>query len=160
MHDRLDATDIQLLELLQTNGRITNAELAERVGLSPSACLRRVQQLEAGDFVQGYHARLNLQRLGLGLEAFVHVIMRHSDRASLDEFNAQVAQWPEVVGGYMMLGEADFLLHVVTRDLATYRDFMTTRMLPHPLVQRTTTSIVMEVGKRVSTADLRHLQTR
>ncbi|MDO5609682.1 MAG: Lrp/AsnC family transcriptional regulator [Pseudomonadota bacterium] len=158
MIEQLDDIGVRLLDILQHDGRITNAELAERVGLSASACLRRVQQLEAAGLIQAYSAQLDREALGLGMEAFVHVIMRHSDRASLDEFSAQVAEWPEVIGGYMMLGEADFLLHVVTRDLASYRDFMTNRMLPHPLVQRTTTNIVLEVGKRVSTLDLSHLR--
>src|SRR5689334_640718 len=93
----LDRTDLLLLAELQRNGRQTNAELAERVHLSASACLRRVQRLEREGVIRGYRAETDPERLGLGLQAFVRVQLRHHDADSIAAFGAFVNQWDEVV---------------------------------------------------------------
>ena len=93
----LDRTDLLLLTELQRNGRLSNAELAERVQLSPSPCLRRVQRLEAEGVIAGYGARLDAGRIGLGLQAFVRVQLSRQDRDAIARFAELVREWPEVV---------------------------------------------------------------
>ena len=93
----LDRTDLRLLAVLQTEGRITNAELAERVNLSPSACLRRLQRLEADQVITGYAAQVDPQAVGLGLQAFVRVQLVKHEAAVIERFVERVNGWDEVV---------------------------------------------------------------
>ena len=141
---RLTAADIRILQVLQREGRISNAELAERVGLSPSPCLRRLKQLESEGYIQGYAAQLDRGRLGLDIEAFVRVnIERHKD-ADTDAFEREVRRLPEVVGVWMMAGDMDFLLRVVVADLEAYGRFTRDRLLRLPGVKDIHTSFVIE----------------
>ena len=117
LQQHLDAIDIALVRMLQQQGRLTNADLAERVGLSPSACLRRVQRLEQDGVLAGYRANVDPRAIGLGLEAFIGAKLVHKDQKAIDQFVNQVAQWEEVVACYILTGEMDFMLHLVTVDL-------------------------------------------
>ncbi len=92
-----DKTDRKILSLLQADGRMTNAELSQRISLSPSACLRRVQRLERDGVIAGYRAEVDPERLGLGLQAFVRVQLKSHDAERIDAFARQVNDWPEVV---------------------------------------------------------------
>src|SRR5688572_25341330 len=109
----LDRTDLALLAELQEHGRIANAELAERVRLSPSACLRRVQRLERDGVIAGYSAQVDPARVGLGLQAFVRVQLARHDAASIAEFSAKVETWDEVVACHALTGDMDYLLEIV-----------------------------------------------
>ncbi len=141
---RLTAADLRILQVLQREGRISNADLAERVGLSPSPCLRRLKQLESEGYIEGYAARLDRGRLGLDIEAFVRVnIERHKD-ADADAFEREVRRLPEVVGVWMMAGDMDFLLRVVVPDLEAYGRFTRDRLLRLPGVKDLHTSFVIE----------------
>src|SRR5690606_17525969 len=113
----LDRTDLRLLALLQQEGRAANAELAARVNLSPSACLRRIQRLEASGVVTGYGARLDPRALGLGLQAFVRVQLEKHGTPGIDRFVAHVQDWEEVVACHALTGDMDSLLHVYVEDL-------------------------------------------
>lgn len=148
MSERLDDIDLQLLDLLQRNGRITNIDLAEHVGLSPSACLRRVQQLESSGLIQGYHAVLDTERLGINLQAIVKLTLRNNETKHLDAFDASVAEWPQVAACYRVTGDADYILHVITRDLASYRQFMMEELLQQPVVLNVSSSIVLDAKKQ------------
>lgn len=119
----LDAADRRILETLQTDGRLTNVELAERVAMSTSPCWRRVRQLEASGIITGYRAELDRRRLGLGVLAFVSVQIDSHTEADAKRFEDQVARLPEVIACYSVSGQADFLLQVVSPDLDTYADF-------------------------------------
>lgn len=125
MQIELDRFDLQLLDHLQQEGRISNAELAERLALSPSACLRRLRALEQQGLIEGYHARLNAAALGLGLEAFVSVTLNMSQGEDPRErFHQLVEQWPEVISAAIVTGETQYLLHVVVRDIRHFSDFV------------------------------------
>lgn len=119
----LDAIDISILRTLQREGRIQNTELAERVGLSASPCLRRVRLLEEAGIIERYVALLNPVKVGLGLTVFARVWLTAQDEETVTVFIAAVKKFPQVVECYLMAGDCDFLLRVVAADLDAYRRF-------------------------------------
>ncbi len=143
----LDRTDLSLLAALQADGRLTNAELAERVHLSPSACLRRVQRLERDGVIAGYAARVDPERLGLGLQAFVRVQLARHDASSIEAFGAFVGQWDEVVACHALTGDMDYLLHVAVRDLEHFSRFLLDRLLAQAGVADVNSSFVLRTVK-------------
>ncbi|QSX79149.1 Lrp/AsnC family transcriptional regulator [Agrilutibacter solisilvae] len=143
----LDRTDLLLLAELQRAGRLTNAELAERVHLSASACLRRVQRLEREGVISGYSAQVDAERIGLGLQAFVRVQLRHHDAASIAEFVAFVDAWEEVVACHALTGDMDYLLQVAVRDLDHFSRFLLDRLLNQAGVADVNSSFVLRTVK-------------
>jgi Lrp/AsnC family leucine-responsive transcriptional regulator len=139
----LDAADRRILACLQSDGRITNAELAERVHLSPSPCLRRVRQMEAGGVIMGYVALVNPAALGLAVGAFVRVRLNHQDDRHLAAFEEAVAAIPEVMECYLMTGECDYQLRVLVKSLAEYEDFLRFRLTRIPGVSEVTSSFAL-----------------
>ena len=119
-HTRLDAIDRRILTLLQAQGRLSNAELAERAGLSASACHRRVRALEAAGIIAGYVALLDEAALGRTSSVFVQVTLNNQRTENLSHFEEAVARCPEIMECYLTTGEADFLLRVLVRDAADY----------------------------------------
>lgn len=117
---RLDSVDISILTELQDNGRLTNAELAERVGLSASACHRRVKTLESAGVVDRYVAILSEEALGRGITVYVQVTLDNQKRETLQGFEDAVTHVPEVMECYLMSGEADYLVRVLVRDANDY----------------------------------------
>ena len=142
-----DRTDLRLLALLQRQGRATNAELAAQVNLSPSACLRRIQRLEATGVVSGYAARLDPQVLGLGLQAFVRVQLEKHGSAGTDRFVERVQGWDEVVACHALTGDMDYLLHVYVRDLEHFSHFLLDRLLNDSGVADVNSSFVLRTVK-------------
>ncbi len=142
-----DRTDLRLLALLQRQGRATNAELAAQVNLSPSACLRRIQRLEATGVVSGYAARLDPQVLGLGLQAFVRVQLEKHGSAGIDRFVERVHGWDEVVACHALTGDMDYLLHVYVRDLEHFSHFLLDRLLNDSGVADVNSSFVLRTVK-------------
>jgi DNA-binding Lrp family transcriptional regulator len=120
----LDSTDLRILHVLQQDGRISNHELAEKVALSPSACLRRLRLLEGEGFISGYRAVLNAERLGIELEAIVHVSLRQDVDDWHETFIKKVQQWPEVVTAYVVTGASNYVLRVQARNLKHFSDFI------------------------------------
>ncbi|WP_101925571.1 Lrp/AsnC family transcriptional regulator [Luteimonas rhizosphaerae] len=143
----LDRTDLVLLTELQRQGRLTNADLAERVHLSPSACLRRVQRLERDGVIAGYRAEVSAERLGLGLQAFVRVQLKHHDSAAVAGFAALVDGWDEVIACHALTGDMDYLLHVLVRDLEHFSRFLLDRLLNQPAVDDVNSSFVLRTVK-------------
>jgi Lrp/AsnC family transcriptional regulator, leucine-responsive regulatory protein len=143
----LDRTDLLLLAELQRAGRQTNAELAERVHLSPSACLRRVQRLEREGVIAGYRAEVEPERLGLGLQAFVRVQLTRHDGEAVAAFAAVVNDWDEVVACYALTGDMDYLLQVVVRDLEHFSRFLLDRLLNQSVVADVNSSFVLRTVK-------------
>jgi Lrp/AsnC family leucine-responsive transcriptional regulator len=125
----LDRTDLLLLAELQRSGRQTNAELAERVHLSPSACLRRVQRLEREGVIAGYRAEVDPERVGIGLQAFVRVQLARHDAEAVAAFARQVNAWDEVVACHALTGDMDYLLQVAVVDLDHFSRFLLDRLL-------------------------------
>jgi Lrp/AsnC family leucine-responsive transcriptional regulator len=143
----LDRTDLLLLAELQRDGRVPNAELAERVHLSPSACLRRVQRLERDGVIAGYRAQLDPERLGLGLQAFVRVQLRQHDPQTVEAFARSVDEWDEVVTCNALTGDMDYLLQVMVRDLDHFSRFLLDRLLGQAGVEDVNSSFVLRTVK-------------
>jgi len=116
LHKQLDRTFERIIALLQKNARLSNKELAARVGLAPSSCLERVRSLETSGVFKGFHADVDPAVLGIGLQAMVAIRLSRHSRGSLEAFKAYVTSLPEVHAVYHMAGVNDFLLHVVVRD--------------------------------------------
>jgi Lrp/AsnC family leucine-responsive transcriptional regulator len=153
----LDAIDRRILLALQRDAKLTNVELAEKVGLSPSPCLRRVKLLERAGVIAGYHAALNRAELGLGLTVFVGVKVdrHHAERAQ--EFRQAVVDLPEVVSCHLVSGEMDFLMQVVVPDLAGYERFLLDTLLKLPGVADIRSSFAIQTVKADGPLPLRHL---
>jgi len=144
----LDSIDRRILQALQADGRLTFDELAGRVGLSPSAVLRRVRRLEEANVISGYVALVRPEAVGLGLTAYLNVrLEKHVDshkRNPMDLFKAAVQGWPEVIECVSMTGEMDYLLRVVVADMPHYARFIGDTLLRHPSVQDCKSSFVLE----------------
>lgn len=130
--DRFDEIDRKILVALQRDGRLTNHELAEMVGLSPSPCLRRVRRLEETGVLKGYVGLVDASAVGLGITAFIRVALERQGDAQLHGFESMVAGWPEVLECYLMSGDTDYQLRVVARDLAAYEAFLREKLTKAP----------------------------
>ena len=139
----LDMIDRKILDAVQIDGRITNQELADQIGLSPSPCLRRVRQLEAQGVIARYVALANPEALGLNVTAFVRVRLDQQDDRHLDAFEAAVSSFPEVMECYLMTGEADYQLRILVRSLTEFEDFLRHRLTRVPGVANVTTSFAL-----------------
>jgi Lrp/AsnC family leucine-responsive transcriptional regulator len=153
----LDRVDRRILELLQREGRLTNVELAAKVSLSPSPCLRRVRALEEGGVIREYVALVDPARVGLGLLAFANVKLEKGGRLPIDDFLSAVHTWPEVVACYAMTGDTDYLLRVHVEDLEHYSRFMMNRLLKQPGVIDVKSNFVLERIKDTTALPLGHL---
>jgi Lrp/AsnC family leucine-responsive transcriptional regulator len=140
----LDRTDVRILDVLQHEGRLSNQEIAERVALSPSPCLRRIKRLEAHGVIRGYVALLDPERLGLGLLAYVSVKLEKRGKMPMDDFRARVQGWPEVLACYAMTGEMDYLLRVQVEDLPHFSRFVMDQLLRQPGVVDVKSSFALE----------------
>jgi Lrp/AsnC family leucine-responsive transcriptional regulator len=125
---RFDPIDRKILRELQKDGRISNLELAERVGLSPSPCLRRVKNLEQEAVISRYVALLDQYRIGLGVIVFTRVSLDKQDEGALSKFESNVTSWEEVMECYLMSGGADYQLRVVVKTIADYEVFLRQRL--------------------------------
>ncbi|ARP88537.1 Lrp/AsnC family transcriptional regulator [Bordetella genomosp. 9] len=135
--EELDRTDRRILMALQRDGRLTNQELADRVSLSPSPCLRRVRRLEEEGYIRQYVALLDAEKVGFGLVAYVTIrLNKHSgsSHAPMSDFARDVQMWPEVVACYAMTGDMDYLLRVQVQDLAHFSRFAMDTLMQHPAV--------------------------
>lgn len=144
---KLDAIDLKLLNLLQQDGRMSNLELAEKVFLSPSSCLRRVRMLEESGMISRYSAVLNPAALGLEVDAFVQVTMRRDVEQWHEHFTASIAAWPEVVGSYIITGEANYLLRVRARSLKHFSSFVLEKLYKTAGVLDIKSNIVLQTLK-------------
>ncbi len=138
-----DALDRKILGQLQANGRMSNQELAEQIGLSPSPCLRRVRQLEASGVISRYVALVDPEVVGLSVTAFVRVRLNQQDDRHLAEFEAAVADFPEVMECYLMTGESDYQLRVLVSSLGAFEDFLRHRLTRVKGVANVTTSFAL-----------------
>jgi len=143
----LDAIDRRILRALQRNARMSNVELANEVGLSPSPCLRRVKILEESGVIEQYVAVLNGPKLGLGLTVFARIWFKTQHAESTNLFAETVRNYPEVVECYLTTGECDALLRIVTTDLHAYWRFQSDHLMRIPSVQSVKTDVPMETIK-------------
>ena len=140
----LDQTDREILAALANNARLSNKELAARVGLAPSSCHERLRRLVQTGAVLGFHADVNPSVLGYGIEAMIAVRLPQHSRQNFDQFRAYVVTIPEVVDVYHVSGEIDFLVHVVARDAQHLRDLALDRFLSRPEVGHIETELIFD----------------
>src|SRR5436309_4647723 len=144
---RLDRIDRHILQLLQADGRMTNIELARRVGISPPPCLRRVRALELAGLIRGYHADLAQEALGFGITVFAQIGLASQAETDLKAFETLVATWPEVREAHMLAGETDFLLKIVAPDWDSYQRFLSARLTAAPNVAHVKSALMLRVSK-------------
>lgn len=142
-----DDIDRQIMAHLQDDGRMTNVDLADRVGLTAPPCLRRVRTLEEKGAIRGYHADLDPVWLGYTITVFAMVSLKSQAESDLEAFEAHVAAIPEIRECYMLNGDIDFILKIVARDLSSFQHFLTTRLTTAPNVAHVRTSLTIRTSK-------------
>lgn len=145
----LDETDRRLLAELQNEGRVTNVELAHRVGLTAPPCLRRVRALEDLGVIKGYHAELDASKLGFAISVFALVSLKSQAEESLRQFEDHMRGLPEVRECHMLNGEIDFILKIVSKDLQSFQEFLTSKLTPAPNVASVKTSLTIRTAKQL-----------
>jgi Lrp/AsnC family leucine-responsive transcriptional regulator len=154
----LDAIDSRIVAELQSDGRLSNVELSDKVGLSPSPCLRRVKRLEREGYIEGYRAALRRARVGLGFSVFVGVKLDgHANERALD-FEKTIVEMPEVIACHLVSGEADYFLEVVVPELADYQRFLVGKLLALPIVREVRSNIAIQTLKAGAPLPLEHLE--
>ncbi|MFK7870219.1 MAG: Lrp/AsnC family transcriptional regulator [Roseobacter sp.] len=144
---RLDPIDRKILAELQSDGRMTNVELAKRVGISAPPCLRRVRTLEEASFIKGYHAEVDARALGFEVQVFAMVGLASQAEADLTAFEDRCRAWPLVRECHMLNGEVDFILKCTAPDLSSFQSFLTGELLTTPNVASVKTSLVIRGAK-------------
>lgn len=144
---RLDPIDRMILAELQADGRMTNVELAKRVGISAPPCLRRVRTLEEAGFIKGYHAKVDARELGFEVQVFAMVGLQSQAEADLSKFEQRCRDWPLVRECHMLNGEVDFILKCVAPDLSTFQSFLTEQLTAAENVASVKTSLVIRGAK-------------
>jgi DNA-binding Lrp family transcriptional regulator len=145
----LDQIDCRLLAELQGEGRMTNVELAQRVGLTAPPCLRRVRALEEAGIIRGYHAELDPAKLGYTIMVFALVSLKSQAEESLRQFEDHVRGLPQVRECHMLNGEIDFILKIVSKDLQSFQEFLTSELTPAPNVASVKTSLTIRTAKQL-----------
>ncbi len=156
--EQLDKFDLHILQELQNDGRLSNTELASRVGLSTAPCWRRVRALEEAGFIKGYHAELDRQKLGLGVLAFVRLDAERNTGDSTRALEEAIRRLPEVVSCHYISGTGTFELQVVTRDLESFSRLAREHLINLPHIKDLHTSFSLGEVKASSSLPLDHLQ--
>jgi DNA-binding Lrp family transcriptional regulator len=143
----LDSIDRRLLAELQSEGRVTNVDLARRVGLTAPPCLRRVRSLEEAGVIRGYHADLDASKLGFAITVFAMVSLKSQAEEDLRAFENHIRTLPEVRECHMLNGEIDFILKIVSKDLQSFQEFLTSKLTPAPNVASVKTSLTIRTAK-------------
>ncbi len=146
-HMNLDTFDAKILELLQSDASVTNAELGEAVHLSASQCSRRRQGLEEAGVIVRYRAEVDSRRLGYQIEAFSRVTLAKHDDKAVDEFAKFLERQPEIQDAHAITGDADYLLHIRAKSLEDFADFIHRRLLPYRQVQQVRSDVVLKTLK-------------
>lgn len=147
MRVRLDATDWRILKELQANGRISNVELADKIGLSPPPCLRRVRALEQAGIISGYFAALDERQTGFDVIGFALVGLNSQSETDLRAFENRLLGWTIVRESYMLSGEADYILKCVAPDLNSFQDFILKQLTAAPNVAHVKTMLTIRRAK-------------
>jgi len=141
---KVDGTDLKILHELQRNAKLTNAELAERISLSPSPCLKRVKQLEKSGLINSYVALLNPASIGLNLNVFIFISLKAQGRKLLSEFEDRITSYDEVMECYLMTGEDDYLIRVAVPDVPALERFIVDKLSPMPEVEKIRSSMALK----------------
>ena len=156
----LDPIDLKIMNVLQGDGRLTNQELADAVGLSPSPCLRRVRRLERDGFIRAYRAVLDRDSVGLGLTVFVDIKVEKHSRDNAKALQEALAALPEVVACHMVSGTADFIVEIVVPHLKAYARLLTEKLLTLPMIGDIRSNFALTRVKSDAALPLAHLADR
>lgn len=156
----LDRIDKKILEALQKNARISNVELAQRVGLSPSPCLRRVQTLEEAGVIEAYVGLVDMRKVMLGVEVFINVQLNGQGKSVMDPVEAAIKRFPQVLECYVMTGDWDYLLHVVAQDMDDIQGFLQDNLSQIPGVMRIKTSFAVRRVVKGTALPLEHIGSK
>jgi len=140
----LDDIDYKILKIMQEDARLSNVDLAEQIGLSPSPCLRRLRRLEGDGVIDGYTAVVDQTRVGLPVSVFISIALKEQSEGALEEFEEAVTALPEVMECYLMTGTSDYLLRVVTPDLAGYEKFLKNNLTGIPVIASIQSSFALK----------------
>lgn len=149
---QLDSFERKILRLLQADASLTTAQIAERVGLSPSPCWRRIDRLEREGFIKRRAALVDRRKVGLNAQIFAQVKLNAHGRANLDEFSAAIREFPEVLDAYVLMGSMDFMLRIVAKDIDAYERFFFEQLSKLPGVQEINSTVALSEIK--STTEL------
>lgn len=146
--EKLDAIDLKILRKLQENGRTSNVDLAKIAGISAPPCLRRVNILEQNGYIDGYHANINQQALGFEVTVYAHVTLSSVSPQARNEFKEKIMDHHEIRECYLMTGEADFLLKIITKDWESYQDFVSMKLMGLDYVTHVNSSLTLKCLKK------------
>ena len=144
---KLDSLDRNILKILQKNGKITNAKLSEEIGLSPAPTLERVKKLEQSGIIKSYHAELNSEKLGLGVNTFVQVSLKGHNKTNIDIFTSKIKEIEEVIECHHITGSGDFLLRVIAKDIASYQLLILEKVSDIEVVDSLQTMVILSTFK-------------
>ncbi|MEM9704965.1 MAG: Lrp/AsnC family transcriptional regulator [Pseudomonadota bacterium] len=151
MSVKLDAIDRKILQIIQENARITNADLAAQVGLSPTPCLRRLRRLEQKRVIAGYYAELDREIMGVNVTALILVKLEREDESTMNDFESTITARPEVMECSLVTGKFDYFVRVLVGSLSAYESFLSETLLRMPNVETVESSFVLrEVARRAS----------
>lgn len=146
-HTRFDGTDKKILEILQEDGRITNSQLSKEIGLSPAPTLERVKKLEQGNVIKSYHAKVDMQKIGLGVSTFVLVSLKGHNKENIQKFTESIEIIDEIIECHHITGSGDFLLRVVSKDIASYQKLMLEKVTEIPVVDNLQSMVILSTFK-------------
>jgi Lrp/AsnC family leucine-responsive transcriptional regulator len=156
MAAELDKIDLQILKILQENGRITNLQLSTEIGLSPAPTLERVRKLENAEYIKSYHAVVDEEKLGLGIKTFIQVSLDFHKSNTIEIFLDAIQHIKEVTECHHVTGQCDFLLKVYVRDIKLYEQLIMEKISRIPVVKTFQTMMIMSTSKRESTLPLEY----
>lgn len=145
---KIDQTDKKILKILQSNGKITNAKLSEQIGLSPAPTLERVKKLEQSGLIKSYHAELDKDLIGLGVQTFVQVTLKGHNKPNIDLFLGKIREIDEVIECHHITGSGDFLLKVVAKDISSYQHLMLEKVSDIEVVDSLQSMVILATFKQ------------
>jgi Lrp/AsnC family leucine-responsive transcriptional regulator len=146
----LDKTDLRILKILQLNGRITNLELSNTIGLSPAPTLERVKKLERNGFIKSYHAKVDETKLGIGMKALMLVTLPRHTEGAVDKFKKQIAAIPEIIDCYKVTGNADYILHVMVADMHAFEELVARKIATIEEISQMQTMVILSKAKEAN----------
>jgi len=148
MADKLDKIDLKILKILQDNSKITNLDLSKKIGLSPAPTLERVKKLETTEIIESYHAKVNAEKIGLNVGTFVLVTLAWNKPNALENFIEKLSKIDEVTEAYIITGDGDFLLKIITKDIPSYEQLLFKKLSQIEEVERLKTFMTLSKVKK------------
>lgn len=146
-HSKLDNIDKKIIRIMQGNGRITNSQLSKEIGLSPAPTLERVKKLEQSGVILSYHAKINKEKIGLGVSTFVLVSLKGHNKENIQKFTNSIEKIEEIIECHHITGSGDFLLRVVTKDINSYQKLMLEKVTEIPVVDNLQSIVILSTFK-------------